>query len=209
MRAIFVSLLAVLFWTSAPAHAATQIVDSNGQLTGASGINIDGTRYDVVFRDGTCLDLFSSCDGPGDFDFTDSATARLAAEALLAQVFVDSALGTFGNDPELIFGCESDAVCSIEIPYDRFVTGSGQVSSNHLFARALVFGTASDNRTDTGLGRLVTADSSSSSTQVFALFSVSAVPEPATWLMMIFGLGFVGGAMRRRNSTNVTTPAIA
>lgn len=27
----------------------------------------------------------------------------------------------------------------------------------------------------------------------------SAVPEPATWAMMILGFGFVGGAMRRRN----------
>ena len=27
---------------------------------------------------------------------------------------------------------------------------------------------------------------------------ISAVPEPATWLMMILGLGLIGGAMRRR-----------
>jgi len=29
-------------------------------------------------------------------------------------------------------------------------------------------------------------------------FSAAAVPEPATWAMMIGGLGLVGGAMRRR-----------
>lgn len=33
----------------------------------------------------------------------------------------------------------------------------------------------------------------------------SAVPEPATWLMMILGFGFVGGAMRyRKRSTSVS-----
>jgi hypothetical protein len=32
-------------------------------------------------------------------------------------------------------------------------------------------------------------------------FSVSAIPEPATWTMMIFGLTGVGHALRRRRST--------
>ncbi len=31
-----------------------------------------------------------------------------------------------------------------------------------------------------------------------------AVPEPATWAMMILGMGFVGGAMRRRKPSVVT-----
>lgn len=32
----------------------------------------------------------------------------------------------------------------------------------------------------------------------------SAVPEPATWLMMILGLGLIGGAMRRRPKQTVS-----
>ncbi len=31
--------------------------------------------------------------------------------------------------------------------------------------------------------------------------SIAAVPEPATWVMMILGFGMVGGAMRRRKSS--------
>nr|WP_281393330.1 PEPxxWA-CTERM sorting domain-containing protein [Sphingomonas xinjiangensis] len=31
-----------------------------------------------------------------------------------------------------------------------------------------------------------------------SLVSASAVPEPATWAMMLFGVGATGGAMRRR-----------
>ena len=34
---------------------------------------------------------------------------------------------------------------------------------------------------------------------VRAIDSGSAVPEPATWAMMIAGFGLVGAAMRRRN----------
>ena len=32
------------------------------------------------------------------------------------------------------------------------------------------------------------------------LGGVGAVPEPATWMMMLFGFGLIGGAMRRRNT---------
>jgi hypothetical protein len=36
-------------------------------------------------------------------------------------------------------------------------------------------------------------------------FNVAAVPEPATWAMMVGGVGMVGGAMRRRRvSTKVS-----
>ncbi len=36
-------------------------------------------------------------------------------------------------------------------------------------------------------------------------FNVAAVPEPATWAMMIGGIGMVGGAMRRRRvSTKIS-----
>lgn len=35
----------------------------------------------------------------------------------------------------------------------------------------------------------------------------AAVPEPATWAMMIGGFGLIGGAMRRRRATNAVTYA--
>jgi len=36
--------------------------------------------------------------------------------------------------------------------------------------------------------------------QGFLTASVSAVPEPATWAMMLIGFGAIGFAMRRRNA---------
>lgn len=37
--------------------------------------------------------------------------------------------------------------------------------------------------------------------QQFSAANIAAVPEPATWMMMIVGFGAIGGAIRRRNTT--------
>jgi PEP-CTERM motif len=37
----------------------------------------------------------------------------------------------------------------------------------------------------------------------FAL-RLGAIPEPATWAMMILGFGMIGGAMRRRRAVRPT-----
>lgn len=41
------------------------------------------------------------------------------------------------------------------------------------------------------------------------VFSAAAVPEPASWLMMIAGVGMVGFGLRRRNSNVKTTVSFA
>ena len=43
-----------------------------------------------------------------------------------------------------------------------------------------------------------------SSAQAFELAGLAAVPEPATWAMMIGGFAFVGAAARRRKQANIT-----
>jgi hypothetical protein len=42
----------------------------------------------------------------------------------------------------------------------------------------------------------------SASNLVLTASTAGAVPEPATWAMMIGGMGVVGGAMRRRRSVS-------
>jgi PEP-CTERM motif len=43
----------------------------------------------------------------------------------------------------------------------------------------------------------------------FSTVNIAAVPEPATWGMMIFGFGLVGGALRRRRKSVAELPALA
>jgi len=58
-------------------------------------------------------------------------------------------------------------------------------------------------------GQTITSINFASSQNSFEIddLAVSAVPEPATWAMMIGGFGLVGGAMRRRRSVGTSVTA--
>lgn len=182
------------------ANAATLIV-SNGILQGATGVNVDGTLYDVAFRDGTCAALFNGCNELSDFAFNTDASAERAAQALLDQVLIDGPLGQFDSQPNLVEGCSSPTTCGSFIPWG-FV-GSGAIQRVK---------TASNSGSNDGIRNNVTSPNlttTTSSVLNFAVFSnarplAAAVPEPGTWAMLILGFGAVGGAMRRRTVTAKT-----
>ena len=54
-----------------------------------------------------------------DFDFTMEADAVAASQALLDQVFLDTAQGEFDSDPGLTFGCINTTfgVCAASTPF--------------------------------------------------------------------------------------------
>ena len=85
--------LTALLLAGTPAFAIPTLVVNGGQLDGATGVEVDGTLYDVLFMDGTCIALFNGCDAVSDFTFQTQAAALLAATALLNDVFVDGASG--------------------------------------------------------------------------------------------------------------------
>ena len=114
----FITITAILL--TGPTAFASPILQINGggQLTGASGVDVSGTLYDVTFVEGTCLDVFNGCH-QSDFEWQDYPTPVLAAQALLDQVFLDSGLGNFDSLPSLIFGCASEDRCRAAIPYRK------------------------------------------------------------------------------------------
>jgi len=106
--------MAVTYLLATNAFAANLIVE-NGQLTGATGVDVDGILYDVQFLDGFYSDTFQD---ESDLDTTSEAQARLFGQALMDQVFVDTAEGLFDSDPELTFGCGNLNECIVWIPFD-------------------------------------------------------------------------------------------
>ena len=75
-------------------HGATPIV-VDGELRGATGVEVLGIFYDVEFGDDGGANPFR-----GDRD-----AAEAASQALLDQVLLDGPLGAFDSQPELVRGC--------------------------------------------------------------------------------------------------------
>jgi hypothetical protein len=92
-------------------------VNGSGQLTGALGVNVGGTLYDVAFMEGTCVAVFSGCDQVSDFTFQTQAGAALASAALLSTVFLDVPPNFFDSVMTSTVGCKATNGCSIYTPY--------------------------------------------------------------------------------------------
>ena len=99
----------------ATSSLAASLVVENGQLVGANGVDVEGTLYNVAFVDGFYSDTFED---ESDLDTTSEAQARLFGQALMDQVFLDTAEGSFDSDPELTFGCGNLNECIVWIPFD-------------------------------------------------------------------------------------------
>lgn len=181
---------------------ATLQVDDAGKLIGAKNVMIHDTAYNVSFLTGSCSTIFGDC-STSHFDFQTEQQANDAAQALLTQVFVNQNASdrAFNYSPYQVFGCGGyDSYrCSSLIAY-----GTDQ---SQMLASAAVNNRFNTGDSVWGAQRYDASYSTEASGSLnFARFTrvaVAAVPEPATWAMMLVGFGMVAGAARyRRRATN-------
>ena len=104
--------------------------------------------------------------------------------------------GTFGGTPgtaSVSFGNNLIAALNIN---------SGSLDFTQFVGPALFTGTAASPMFNLGTFNL-TSIVSGSSTLTISQAATGAVPDPATWAMMLIGFGAIGWASRRRTSENL------
>ncbi len=186
--------------SSAPSFAATLNVDGSGQLLGASGVNVGGTLYDVLFKDGTCIAVFDGCDEVSDFAFTTSSAAYAASQALLDQVFVDVSAGSFDSAPALTIGIDDPRVGFAFTPYDYSPDFSGNPKA---YGSCAINQDSSRADSPSEFCFSVTSPYSTSdqSAYVWAEWTLTAVPLPAGGMLLLTALGGIAALRRRKKTT--------
>lgn len=174
-------------------HAAPILLVDGTELTGANGVDVGGTLYDVRFVDGTCVALFSGCDSVSDFAFNSIASATQASAALLAQVFVDGLEGQFDSQPGLTRGCESVDRCAALTPFDVIASG--------VFASAFAsnsFEEPSDGSGPTGSGLPATLDTTGDALLFYAVWTLAGSNVPLPGTLSCLGIGLLGLVLANR-----------
>lgn len=189
-----ISMAFVVILMSAPFYAAAYPVlnvDKNGQLTGASNVEVNGSLYDVEFVLGSCVELFTGCGieerEPFFFEYGD---AYAAAEALSNQVLIGSY-----SDPEKVKGCSNlYTSCGVSTPWDLLWANGLDLSDWSLQAHtAIVPNNIVLRSTNPGIyDRLVYAD-----------WRVAEVSEPGAAALLLLGaIGFLASRRKFTSDTN-------
>lgn len=225
MRYILASLVALAL--TVPAQAATVLSDNfNTENGGNSALNYSGFANFVsngggdvdlvksgdfgITCSGSCVDLDGS-PGPGQLfssasyafaagdlvtlGFDVGGSQRGGAGDIFNVGFIFSGLQSYSNlSGTGLFSSLSGSGSALQIGGSTFVAGNAAFTTSTI---SFIAGAA---------GSTLIAFNSPSVDNVGPLLDnvsldIAAVPEPATWAMMIMGFGLVGSAMRRRTRT--------
>jgi hypothetical protein len=191
---------------SAPASAAPIV--GSFSLTSFSGTYIGGTAATATGLDfGTAFASTGNGYGLNGSALIGNATGNFAGLNGLTASIADIALGATANpytvNPFISFGSASNIVFN----FSNAVLTRSPLGTSVSIAGQGTFSNGNAADTTTGMFSLATASQNGMASNANFTFTsnvsavAGAVPEPATWALMILGMGAVGFAMRRRNTT--------
>lgn len=190
---VFILITGVWLVSSTQALSASLLLNSNNQLIGAGNVEVNNDFYDVLFLEGSALNIF----GPGGLhaDSIQWVNGMDASQALLDQVLIDVAEGQFDTDPSLTFGIEDPGgglIYSVNYYTDTGVS----VSFAGNMSPALV-----DHNGGIFSPIPITYDTGDSPNHVFAAWYAAAnnVPIPSTFGLLATGILWIAGLIRKRN----------
>ena len=193
-RTLFASVMALTMAT------ASNAADIKFTLTGLFDINLGGTAFD---------DVNLTLDGIGS-----SPKGITTSEGFPIIVFsslnaIVAGFGTFAVPSSIIFyfnpasagpaigeGGFIDTTTGNKVLTLQSPAFTGYDGETNLVAPGLAFQSAQGFETPFGRAAVISASN-------LDLRATVAVPEPATWAMLIGGFAMVGGAMRRRQKLTV------
>lgn len=170
--------------------------------TFARGSSADPNVYDTPARPAAFLDPVAQFDHEeiarsgmfglsaisGVFAYTGSLVPELTGMTVLSEL-VSGRL--FYYDPTTITGGATAVLRELQLSYGGADTTMTQLDGNPYYGGRVDLRLGSD-----GNGEIYLL--SKSMGNIYRITSLTAVPEPASWLMLIAGVGFVGVALRRR-----------
>lgn len=180
--AIKLTSAAMLLALSCATQAAPIYNVENGKLTGISGVDVDGTVYNVSFIEGTYDSIYE-----GTFDFNTSSTAQQAASVLQSVITSPNAIpiGVGYPDPSLIYGITitSTSMTALSIPYKLLTEPAQTITLWSPYFYNNVPGQTSEWSMRTY------DDTTNSPNVVYAKFSLAnQIPEPSSMLLLATGL---------------------
>ncbi len=179
---------------TAPSQAAVLATAGDDDCFGLGGTCADGT----LWRDDLGGVFFTSNADPSDPNFTDEWDSFNNPTYTL----------DFAGGTNLMLEMRIAGIADVGSSYDVLVNGLtvGSIAQNlgpNAFQEVLTYSfTIADGAllANNDVVISVTGGDGYSVDYVRLLGDMGAVPEPASWAMMIFGFGLVGGAMRRRKT---------
>jgi hypothetical protein len=196
---IRISVLSLLLLAFSQASNSATLDFTGAGLMGASGVNVNGSIYNVQFLPGSCVSTYAGCDDIFDFTFHSGADADAASQALLDQVI--NAYITVDRNPGVMNGVGSSVSGEIYTPWGR---DESQGIVTYDYVRNHIQDPFDTNFC--GIGECILPNPNSffgpNTPQTWAKWTeVSPVPVPAAiWLFGTGILGLIGFSKRRKSA---------